>query len=182
VVHQRAARLIHLAAFLVFHLKRLPGGDDDGGRGVERGAGEALGLVEIDHRHRPGLAQRHVVRMPPVAQRAQGLFANRLARHQPQDHAVLGTQQVGVHLRHALRRQPGLAAAGRHAQAEIGHVRRKAGQRVVWIAAPPQPLGGGGEGERRRQQLVTGAKVGLDAVQHLLLVLLGGKGGHGVSG
>ena len=70
MVHQRAAALVHLAGFLVLHLKRLPGGDDDGGRGVQRGAGDALGLVQIQHRDWPCLAQCRVVRVQAVAQAA----------------------------------------------------------------------------------------------------------------
>lgn len=82
VVHQRAAAVVDLARLFVLHLERLPCRDDDGGRCVERGARDALRLVQIQHRDRPGLAQRRVVRVRAIAQRAQRLLADRLARHQ----------------------------------------------------------------------------------------------------
>jgi hypothetical protein len=136
VVHQRAAALVHLAALFVFHLKRLPRGDDDRGRGVQRGAGHALGLVQIHHRESARLRAARVVGMQAVAQGAQRLLADRLARHQPQDHAVLAAQQVRVDQRHAFGRQPGLAAAGGHAQAEVRHVGGKPDSGLYGLPRP----------------------------------------------
>ena len=104
VMHQRTAGLVHLAALFFFHLKRLPRGDDDRGRGIQRGAGDALGFLQIQHRDRARLAQRGVIRVAAILQRLDGLLTNRLAGHQPQNHAVLAAQQVGVDPRHALGR------------------------------------------------------------------------------
>ena len=119
-----------------------------GGRGVQRAAGHPLGLVQIQHRDRPRLAQCQVVGVAAVFQRPNGLLANRLAGHQPQNHAVLGAQKVGINEQHAFCCQPGLAAAGGHAQAEVRHIGWKSRQRVVRIATPPQAFGGGGKGNR----------------------------------
>ena len=126
VVHQRAAGLVDLAAFLVFHLKRLASGDNDRGRGIQRGAGDALGLFQVQHRDRAGLAQGSVVGMLPVLERLEGLFADRLARREPEDDAVFAAQQVGVDSLNTFGRQPGFAAASGHPQAEVGHVGREA--------------------------------------------------------
>jgi hypothetical protein len=48
------------------------------------------------------------------------------------------------------------------------------------IAAAPQPFGGGGEGNRRRRQFVAGLEIGLDAVEHLLLIDFRCESGHGL--
>ena len=91
-MHQRTAGLIHLAALFVFHLKRLPSGDNDRGRRVQHGAGDALGFFQIQHRDRARLAQCGVIRVAAILQRLDGLLADRLTGHQPQNHAVLAAQ------------------------------------------------------------------------------------------
>ena len=89
VVHQRAAGLIDLAALLVLYLKRLPGRNDDHGRGIQRQSRQASRSVEIQHRYRARLAQGQIVGMAEVPQCAQGLLANRFAGHQPEDDGML---------------------------------------------------------------------------------------------
>lgn len=63
VVHQRAAGLVNLAAFFFFDLERLPGGDDEDGRGVQGRSCDALGFLQIQHGDRSRLAQGDVVGM-----------------------------------------------------------------------------------------------------------------------
>ena len=147
-MHQRAARLVNLAAFFFLHLERLPRGDDDRGRGIQRRAGHALGCLKIEHGDGARFAQRGVIRVVAVLQCLDGLLSYWLAGHQPQNDAALAAQQMRVDELHAFRRQPGLAAAGGYAQAEIRHVGRKTGQRVVRVAPTPQAFGRGGEGNR----------------------------------
>ena len=137
MVHQCAAGLINLAAFFLFHLKRLSGGDDDRGGSVQRGAGHALGFFQIQHGDRPGFAQSCVVRVIAVFQSLERLLANRLVGRQPQNHAVFTPQQMGIGKLNALGRQPGFAAAGGHAQAEVRHVGGETRQRVIRIAPAP---------------------------------------------
>ena len=180
-MHQGAARLVHLAALLVFHLKGLSCRDNDHGRGIQRRPRQRASLVQVQHRDRPRLAQGQMIGVMTIFQRAERLLADRLARHQPQDHAVLAAQEVRVGQRHALRCEPRLATAGRHAQTEIRHIRRKTRQRMIRIAPTPKPFGGGRESQRRCRQLVAGFEIRLHAVENLGLVDFGGEGGHRLS-
>ena len=181
MLHQRTTGLIDLEPFLFLAVERLHRGHDHHGAGIQCGAGQRFGLVEVEHGCRARLGQRGMQGAVAILQLLQGLVADGLGRRKPQQHAVFGLEQMFVNERHAFCRKPGLAAASGDAEAEVRHVRCEAFDAVVGQAAVPQLFGGRGEGEAGIAECVAVAEVRQDAVQRALLVLLGDESTQGVT-
>lgn len=86
------------------------------------------------------VGERGMIRMLAVPKGLQGLLADDIRRHQPENDAMLRLQQVPVHQRHAPRPDQGLAAACRHPKAEVRHPFVKPGNRPVTARLTPELL------------------------------------------
>ena len=176
--HELAAFLVHLELVHLLLRKRLPGCHNHDRRGVQRRPRQRLRLIEIEHRHGARLGQRGVIRMLAVSKGLQGLLANDIRRHQPQNDAMVGLQQVPVHQRHAPRPNQSLAAACRHPQAEVRHSFVKAGDGPVTARLAPELLH---RPVKRRFRLAHDPalpEIRLHAGEQGLLVFFGGERGH----
>ena len=179
MLHQRAAGLVNLQPFGLVAAESLHRGNDHHCGRIQRGPRQRFGFVQVHHRHRAGQLQRVMVGMGGMTQRLQGLLADGVAGHQPQDHAVLAAQQVRVDQRHRARCEEGLAAAGGHAQAEVGHVDGEARQGMELLALLPQFPGRRVKRGVRIAGGMAGDEILLDGLEHPGLVVLRRERAHG---
>src|SRR5690606_4335277 len=138
-------------------------------------------LFEVENGERPRFGQCSVQRRLPVLQQPEGLVADGLGWHQPQQQAVVAAQQMRVDQRDALGRQPGLSATGWDAEAKIWHVGREAFDAVVRHSPMPEIIGNRGKCQAGIPEFMALVQVEAHAVERAPLVLLGNEGSHGAT-
>ena len=121
-----AVLVVDLAAGGVLDAEGLDGGDDDHGLPFDRGAREAERFLDGDDFDRAARQlQGAAVGMARVAQRVGGLVEDGVAGDEPEHHAALGVEQIGHGQAGRVAGEQRLAAAGGHAQADVGHPMRQ---------------------------------------------------------
>jgi len=121
VIHQRTGGFIHFTPFGILHAERLNGGNYDCSTGIQRGACDIEGFGAVEDSHRAERAfEGAAIGMLAVFERFQGLFADGIGGHQPEDKAVIGLQQVFGGDADGVASNEGFAAAGGNPQADVG--------------------------------------------------------------
>ena len=141
---KRAVLVINLPPGRILHAESLNRRHDDDGLSLDRRAGQPQRFFNRHHLHRAARQfQCAAVGMARIAQRVGGLVENRVAGHEPKHDGAVGAQQFRHGESGGVAGQQGFSAAGRHAQADIRHLRRQAGgaapeckARAAWRCAP----------------------------------------------